>query len=57
MDNVFENPPDMDMWTQAFEAKFEGKGKPFNKDDWDKLLGHCQVWTLQSFLTPYGVCS
>lgn len=31
------------MWWEAFEAKFEGKGKPFGRDQFDKLLGHCQA--------------
>lgn len=38
-----ENPRDSDMWVEAFEAKHEGKGKPFVKEDWDQLLGHCMV--------------
>lgn len=33
------------MWIAAYEAKFEGKGKPFEKVDWDQLLGHCQAIT------------
>ena len=37
-----ENPPDCLMWQDAFAAKYDGKGK-FGKDEWDKLLGHCQV--------------
>lgn len=40
---VEDNPKDMEMWIQAFEAKFEGKGKPFTRDDWDQLLGHCMA--------------
>lgn len=38
-----ENPRDADMWVEAMEAKFEGKGKPFTRNDWDQLLGHCRV--------------
>lgn len=26
-------------WVRALEAKFEGKGKPFELADWDALLG------------------
>lgn len=37
---VQENPRDAEMWVEAFEAKFEGKGKPFRREDWDQLLGH-----------------
>lgn len=44
MDSVFENPPDCDMWQEAFAAKFHGKGKKYDIKDWDQLLGHCQVW-------------
>ncbi len=44
MDSVFENPPDADMWQEAFAAKYHGKGKKFERKDWDQLLGHCQVW-------------
>lgn len=38
-----ENPRDAEMWIEAFEAKFEGKGEPFGRQEWDQLLGHCQV--------------
>lgn len=31
------------MWNEAFDAKFEGKGKLFTRKEWDQLLGHCQV--------------
>lgn len=43
MDSCMENPPDCDLWTEALDAKFNGKGRKFGKDDWDQLLGHCQV--------------
>lgn len=29
-----ENPRDAEMWCEALEAKFEGKGKPFQRSDW-----------------------
>lgn len=45
MDCLFENPPDIDLWRQAFLAKFCGQGRPFEKKDWDQLLGHCQAVT------------
>ena len=38
-----ENPRDCEMWAQAFRAKFEGKGKPFRRAEFDMLLGHCQA--------------
>lgn len=46
MKSVFENPMDCQMWIEAFEAKYLGKGKPFEREDWDQLLGHCQVKSL-----------
>lgn len=33
------------MWTEAFNAKCYGKGKEFEKADWDQLLGHCMAIT------------
>jgi len=45
MDCLFENPPDIDLWRQAFLAKFRGQGRPFEKKDWDQLLGYCQAVT------------
>ncbi|MCJ1357618.1 MAG: hypothetical protein MMC33_007614 [Icmadophila ericetorum] len=44
MFNTFENPRDCDMWNEAYDAKFFG-GKPFTKENWDQLLGHCQAVT------------
>jgi hypothetical protein len=28
------------MWTEALEAKYDGKGKPYGRAEFDKLLGH-----------------
>lgn len=39
----FENPKDLEMWAEAVDAKFNGKGKPFGRAEFDQLLGHCQV--------------
>lgn len=39
---LFENPRDNEMWMEAIEAKFDGKGKPYGRAEFDKLLGHCQ---------------
>ncbi|CAD0098650.1 unnamed protein product [Aureobasidium mustum] len=39
-----ENRPDANMWVEAFDAKYEGKGK-FTREDWDQLLGHCMAVT------------
>ena len=43
MFNLLKNPPDADMWLDAINAKFHGKGREFEKEDWDRLLGNCQV--------------
>ncbi|TVY82196.1 hypothetical protein LSUE1_G002217 [Lachnellula suecica] len=40
---VKDNPRDEDMWVEAMEAKYENKGKPYTREDWDKLLGHCMA--------------
>lgn len=39
---IFGNPRDNEMWMEALEAKFDGKGKPYGREEFDKLLGHCQ---------------
>lgn len=31
------------QWVAALEAKFEGKGKPFGREEFDALLGGCSV--------------
>ena len=33
------------MWVEAMKAKFHGIGKPYGKEQWDALLGHCQAVT------------
>lgn len=40
---LHENPPDNYMWNEAADAKFLGRGKPFDRSDWDRLLGHCRA--------------
>ncbi|KAJ7289578.1 P-loop containing nucleoside triphosphate hydrolase protein [Mycena rebaudengoi] len=42
---VFNNPLETAMWTEATDAKFFGKGKPYGRKEWDQLLGHCQAIT------------
>lgn len=51
MDSALNNPPDNDMWLRALETKFFHHESSFNREDWDQLLGHCQV-TLTS--APYS---
>ena len=36
-------PRDCTMWVKALEAKFDGKGKPFERKEWDQLLGRYRV--------------
>ncbi|EGR52955.1 hypothetical protein MKX07_005871 [Trichoderma sp. CBMAI-0711] len=43
MNCSIENPPDALMWMDALCAKYDGKGKPFTREDWDQLLGTCQA--------------
>ena len=43
MASCIQNPPDCAMWTEAINAKFNKLGKAYEREDWDKLLGHCQV--------------
>lgn len=34
------NIRDTEMWNEALDAKFFGKGKQFKREDWDALLGN-----------------
>lgn len=43
MNCSIENPPDALMWMDALTAKYDKKGKPFTREDWDQLLGHAQA--------------
>jgi hypothetical protein len=31
------------MWLEAFRAKYDGNGTPFERTEFDQLLGHCQA--------------
>jgi hypothetical protein len=42
--NIYQNVSDCDMWIEALEAKYHGKGK-FGRAEFDKLLGHCMAVT------------
>lgn len=35
----FSNIRDCDMWNAAMDAKYQGRGPPFTRTDWDQLLG------------------
>ena len=39
MVEVIKNPRDADLWTEAYNAKFKGIGKKWEKADWDAVLG------------------
>ncbi|BFZ61737.1 hypothetical protein YB2330_002812 [Saitoella coloradoensis] len=39
MTSLFENALDADMWRDAVEAKYFGNGMPFERKEWDQLLG------------------
>jgi hypothetical protein len=47
MVDVFYNSDDAQWFMRANEAKHRNKGT-FTKEDWDKLLGDCQVEALRS---------
>ncbi|KAJ7216000.1 P-loop containing nucleoside triphosphate hydrolase protein [Mycena pura] len=42
---VATNPHDREMWTEAINAKFFGKGTLYGRKEWDQLLGHCMAIT------------
>ena len=31
------------MWMEALKAKYDGAGKPYGREEFDRLLGHCQA--------------
>lgn len=31
------------MWMEALRAKYDGVGKPYGREEFDRLLGHCQA--------------
>ena len=45
----FENPRDCEMWYQAHEAKYEGEGKVFVREEFKMLLGHWSQITFAAF--------
>ncbi|KAJ7258165.1 P-loop containing nucleoside triphosphate hydrolase protein [Mycena rebaudengoi] len=44
------NPHELDMWTEAMNAKFLGKGKVYGREEWDQVLGRYQAVTDVSVL-------
>lgn len=47
---MVENQRDCEMWLDALRAKYRGEGK-FEREDWDRLLGHCQASVKACFYT------
>ncbi|KAJ6537149.1 P-loop containing nucleoside triphosphate hydrolase protein, partial [Mycena capillaripes] len=39
------NPLEAEMWTEAINARYFGRGKPYGRAEWDQLLGHCGAVT------------
>jgi hypothetical protein len=44
MINVVHDPDDAQWWSRAADAKWNNKGSMFTREEWDQLLGHCQVY-------------
>lgn len=38
-----ENPRDCEMWVEAIRAKYLHQGKAYGREEFDRLLGHCQA--------------
>ncbi len=38
-----ENPRDCRIWMEAFQAKYDGIGTIFGREEFDRVLGHCQA--------------
>ena len=45
MNSVFANPRDSEMWREAAESKYFGKGPKFGRREWDNLMGQSEVCT------------
>lgn len=43
--SILGNVRDADTWNRLFDAKYEGKGLPLTKSDFDGMLGHCGAVT------------
>jgi hypothetical protein len=48
------NPHELDMWTEAMNAKFLGKGKVYGREEWDQVLGRYQVSAAESARGNYA---
>ncbi|KAJ7891152.1 hypothetical protein B0H13DRAFT_1625970 [Mycena leptocephala] len=45
MQSVDANPLEAEMWEEAINARFFGRGTPYGRAEWDQLLGHCEAVT------------
>lgn len=45
MRSAYASERDVELWIQALEAKYEGKGSHFGREQWDSILGHCKAIT------------
>ncbi|KAJ9666163.1 hypothetical protein H2201_003842 [Coniosporium apollinis] len=43
--DMIDHPEHMPRWEEATDAKYFNKGKPYAREDWDDLLGHCAATT------------
>ena len=50
VDAVTVKPHDCKLWLDALKAKYDGVGKIAGREEFDRLLGHCQV---RSFFLCY----
>lgn len=47
------NPHAFDYWYEALRAKYAGKGKPYQRAEFDKVLGNYSVRNLLSWLPSF----
>ncbi len=43
MRSAYASERDVELWIQALEAKYEGKGAPFARAQWDSIFGDRKV--------------
>ena len=43
MRSAYASERDVELWIKALEAKYEGRGPPFGREEWNLILGHCKV--------------
>ncbi len=44
-----DSQENVERWMTAFDWKYNGKGKPFDRLEWDKILGNYMVKQPNSF--------